>query len=310
MISTAGVEEPALAVRVGVAGVGRWGRNLVRVCNSLPTMKLRSVCDPNLESTRSLAQVGVFDRYEHFLSDASLDAVVIAAPCELHAPLALRALTLGKHVFVEKPMATSVHDAEELKAASERFGRVLMVGHILRYHPAIQVLKHCLQRGLIGELESIHTERTGSVASARDAIWTLLPHDVALVAGFGLPFPTVLTGKPTALGGVHAELEAEGVHIEAIARSGASGKRRSVVLKGTRGTLTFDDGASVKHAAANGRVVEIPFDDVEPLVLEMGHFADAIAYGNPVLTNAREGVEVTRVLTELERLVLRHPGGP
>ncbi len=141
-------------IRVGVAGLGYWGPNLARNFAAIPGCELRWLCDASEQARARLAQTFPAAHpaadLQELLEDPELDAVVLATPVPTHAELATRVLQAGKHCFVEKPLATTAADAERAVAAAERAGRVLMVGHLLEYHPAVDRLKALLEGGSWG----------------------------------------------------------------------------------------------------------------------------------------------------------------
>ncbi len=141
-------------VRVGVAGLGYWGPNLARNFAALPGCELRWVCDPSEPARARVAPqfpgARATAELEDLLADPDLDAVVLATPVPTHAELAVRVVGAGKHCFVEKPLATTAADAQRAVDAAERAGRVLMVGHLLEYHPAVDRLKALLDGGSWG----------------------------------------------------------------------------------------------------------------------------------------------------------------
>jgi predicted dehydrogenase len=150
-------------VRVGVVGLGYWGPNLVRNFASLPGCELAWGCDADPQARERIAARFPGTRLtadlDDLLADPQLDAIVIATPVPTHAELAVRALSAGKHCFVEKPLAQSVADAERTVAAAQASGRVLMVGHLLEYHPGVQKLKELSQSGELGEIYYIYGNR-------------------------------------------------------------------------------------------------------------------------------------------------------
>jgi len=173
---------------VAVIGVGRWGKNLARVFGEAPRARLSGLCDTDpvhLSEGRTWAPRGarVTGVLDELLDDAEVDAIVIATPSETHASIARRALNANKHVFVEKPMAMSSVEAQELNKLAHDRGRRLMVGHVLLYHPAIAELSTRLRIGELGEVREIHCVRvTASRKQQREAAWwALAPHDVSLV---------------------------------------------------------------------------------------------------------------------------------
>src|SRR6185295_14091521 len=144
---------------VAVVGCGYWGKNLVR--NFAELGALAGICDPDRASAERLAQASmsrVID-WQALLDDSAIEGVAIAAPAALHFQLASAALQAGKHVFVEKPLALEVADAEKLCAIAESADRRLMVGHLLQYHPAFLKLKELVSQGTLGRLQYIYSNR-------------------------------------------------------------------------------------------------------------------------------------------------------
>ncbi len=149
--------QPPPLLRVAVVGCGAWGRNLAR--NFAELGALAAVVDPDEAAIRPLiAAHGLGARsLEGLLADPAIDAVAIAAPSALHYALARRALEAGKHVFVEKPLALQLHEAEELCRLAERLDRRLMVGHLMQYHPAFLGLRALLRDGRLGSIQYIYS---------------------------------------------------------------------------------------------------------------------------------------------------------
>ena len=174
-------------VQIACVGAGYWGKNLVRVFHDLPDVHLRQVCDASPEIRSAIQsqypEVPITANYDEILGDDALDAVVLAVPAAQHYELARRALERGKHVYVEKPMtldaATSAHLVE---LAAER-DRVLMVGHLLKYHPAVHMLHDLVREGALGDLYYLYSQRVnlGIVRSDENALWSLAPHDISVI---------------------------------------------------------------------------------------------------------------------------------
>ncbi|MGH2840292.1 MAG: Gfo/Idh/MocA family protein, partial [Solirubrobacteraceae bacterium] len=150
-------------ITVGVVGLGYWGPNLARNLHVLDGVELAWCCDQRPETRERLAATYRATRFtadlEDLLSDDELDAIVITTPVPTHAELAVRVLEAGKHCFVEKPLAQSVADAERAVAAAEKSGRILMVGHLLEYHPGVRKLKEIADSGELGEIHYIYSNR-------------------------------------------------------------------------------------------------------------------------------------------------------
>src|SRR5580698_10464149 len=147
-------------VRIGVAGLGYWGPNLARNFAAIRGCELAWCCDPSEERRARAAQqfpgVRLASELEELLADDRLDAIALATPVPTHAELAVRVLEAGKHCFVEKPLAQSVADAERAVAAARRAGKILMVGHLLEYHPAVLALKALAESGELGDIYYIY----------------------------------------------------------------------------------------------------------------------------------------------------------
>jgi predicted dehydrogenase len=170
---------------VAVVGVGRWGTNLVRAARAIPAARITALCDVDrrrLDLARGPLPSGrTATELEHLLGLSDVDAVVIATPSALHATHAAQALASGRHVFVEKPMATSYHDAKRLVDLARAQRRRLMVGHILEHHPSVAILHDRARRGSLGRIRRIETCRLGAAASTADSWWTLAPHDLSVI---------------------------------------------------------------------------------------------------------------------------------
>jgi UDP-2-acetamido-3-amino-2,3-dideoxy-glucuronate N-acetyltransferase len=171
-------------VRVSVIGAGYWGKNLVRNFHSLGA--LESVCDTNdetLERVRKEYRVATTKDYDAILREPAVDAVVVAAPAAAHFELVKRALRARKHVFVEKPLALNADEGKELVELARAQGLVLMVGHILEYHPAITELTRLIQQGHLGKIQYIYSSRLnlGKLRTEENILWSFAPHDISVI---------------------------------------------------------------------------------------------------------------------------------
>jgi predicted dehydrogenase len=172
-------------LRVGQAGLGYWGRNLARNFDDLT--ELRWLCDASEERRAEFAErypdAQVTGDFDELLAAADVDAVVIATPVPTHYPLARAALEAGKHVFVEKPPAMQVAEMEELIGLADARGLVLMPGHLLLYHPAVQKLKELIDDGELGEVLVVYGNRQnlGKIRKDENALWSLGVHDLSVI---------------------------------------------------------------------------------------------------------------------------------
>jgi predicted dehydrogenase len=188
-------------VSVGVVGLGYWGPNLARNFAALADCELAWCCDADAERRERFA--GQFpatrftDELDELLGDPSLDAVVLATPVPTHGSLAVTVLEAGKHCFVEKPLAQSVADAERAVAAAAETGRLLMVGHLLEYHPGVGMLKEIADSGELGELRYIYGNRLnlGQLRADENALWSLGAHDVSVVLALAGEEPYELSAR-------------------------------------------------------------------------------------------------------------------
>jgi predicted dehydrogenase len=186
-VARAAHPDPARPVRIGVVGLGYWGPNLARNFASIDGCELTWLCDASEQARAKLAGafpgVRATGEVEELLADPELDAVVLATPVPTHAELAERVLRAGKHCFVEKPLATTVADARRAVHAAGETGRILMVGQLLEYHPAVTRLKELVDEGELGSLYYIYGNRVnlGKLRSEENALWSLGAHDVSVV---------------------------------------------------------------------------------------------------------------------------------
>ena len=313
--------EPDFQVPVAVVGCGYWGKNLVR--NFAEIGALAAICDPDRTAADNLA-----DRYrvpvaefDAVLGDPDIAGVAIAAPAALHAVLARRALDAGKHVFVEKPIALALAEAEQLCALAERTDRRLMVGHLMQYHPAFTKLREMVRDGALGRLEYISSSRLnlGKVRREEDILWSFAPHDLSMILSLVGQEPSQVTAQ----GGYFLHKTIADVTTTLLAFPGGEQahvfvswlhpyKEQKLVVIGDRGMAVFDDGQPwsrklllYPHRIEWRESMPVPqkaeadpvaLDEGEPLNLECRHFLDCIADGSKPRTDGREGQRVLNVL--------------
>jgi predicted dehydrogenase len=323
-------------VRIGVAGLGYWGPNLVRNFATIDGCELTWLCDASEQARAKLA--GAFPtarttgEIDELLSDSELDAVVLATPVPTHAELAVRVAQAGKHCFVEKPLATTVADAQRAVDAAERAGRILMVGHLLEYHPAVTFLKELVEADELGSLYYIYGNRVnlGQLRSEENALWSLGAHDVSVVLHLIDEEPSECSahGESYVRGGVedvvfcylrfpsgqvaHLHLSWLDPHKER--RITVVGSKRMATFDDmrTEGKLTvydkgFDEDASSwgEYIARAGESFSPRLANAEPLRLECEHFVECIRTGEQPRSDGRSGLRVVRVLQELQRSLER-----
>jgi predicted dehydrogenase len=326
------VSEESGEIRVGVVGLGYWGPNLARNFAAIPGCALAWLCDDSLEAREKLAPSFPSARttgdVEDLLADAELDAVVLATPVPTHAALATRVAQAGKHCFVEKPLATTAADAEAAVAAAERAGRILMVGHLLEYHPAVDRLKELLDEGQLGGLYYVYGNRLnlGKLRAEENALWSLGAHDVSVVLRLIGEEPTecVAHGESYVREGVqdvvfcylrfpsgtvaHLHLSWLDPHKER--RLTVVGARRMATFDDMLldGKLTvydkgFDEDAHTwgEYIARSGESFSPQLSNAEPLRIECEHFLECIRTGATPRSDGHSGLRVVRVLERLQR---------
>ncbi len=183
-----------------VVGCGHWGKNLAR--NFANLGHLYAICESDAERLKTFAALypgaRAFASLEDAISDPGMDALVLATPAEEHCRMALAALSAGKDVFVEKPLALDWEAGMEMVETARRHGRILMVGHLLRYHPAILKIQELLASGTIGRIEYIYSNRLsmGKIRREENALWSFAPHDISVILALTgqVPLQAVATG--------------------------------------------------------------------------------------------------------------------
>ena len=235
---------------IAVIGCGYWGKNLIRNFHELGV--LTAVCDPVETLARSLSkQYSVpVKSWHEILNDASIRGVVLAVPVPLHATLCCEALEAQKDVFVEKPLALTETEGMRVKKTLQESSQILLVGHLLRYHPAVETIRKLLSDGTIGSLKYIHSNRLnfGQIRANENALWSLAPHDFSVIRHLIQSDITSISAHGqcffkdktidrsdiciTYASGVHAEVCVSWIH---------PFKERKLIVGGTKGMLVFDD---------------------------------------------------------------------
>jgi predicted dehydrogenase len=325
---------PAPEPRIGVVGCGYWGAKHVRVLSGLPAVKDVTVIDcdqKNLEVIRS-AFPAVRAHSDLRVALGQVDALIIATPPQSHAELALEALRAGKHVLVEKPLATCAEDARALVREAERQDRILMVGHTFEFNPAVIELRRRLQRGDLGHIYYVHSSRLNLGLFRRDVnvVWDLAPHDVSILNYILGSFPTAVTAWGLSHAGADVEvlaylrLEYEDIGVTGYVHvSWLDPKKvRKVVVVGSERMAVYNDLAEERlriydrgvdfeeaSSATHERPLSYRYGDIlsphiqfhEPLLLEDRHFVECIRTGARPQCDGLSGLQVVRVLEAADR---------
>jgi UDP-2-acetamido-3-amino-2,3-dideoxy-glucuronate N-acetyltransferase len=312
--------------RIAVVGCGHWGKNLTRVMSELGA--LAAVVDRSDQVAAAMAekfQVPVRSLGQ-VLADASIDGIVIATPAVQHHDIAHEALLAGKHVFVEKPLALKVAEAEDLVRLAAAQTRVLMVGHLLRYHPAFLELLRLRRQGQLGHIRYAYSHRLnlGKFRTEENSLWSFAPHDVSMilalmeaepitVSAFGHCYLTRSVADVTTTHMAFPNGEAAHIHVSWLHPF----KEQRLVVVGDGGMAVFDDGLGWENKLriypaqiawreglpfpdpAEARPV--PLDPSEPLRFECQHFLDCVSGRARPVTDGAEGLAVLRVLDAAQR---------
>ncbi|HEY3044211.1 MAG TPA: Gfo/Idh/MocA family oxidoreductase [Vicinamibacterales bacterium] len=313
-------------VKVAVIGVGYWGKNLVR--NFYDLGALAALCDArdSIESScrEQYTDVRFCREFGEVLSDPSIRGVALATPAVTHYEMAKAALLAGKDVFVEKPLAIDVRHGEDLVKLAEERHRILMVGHILRYHPAILRLQKLIQEGVLGKINYLYSNRLniGKIRTEENILWSFAPHDISVMLSLLNEMPV----RVSCQGGAYLNRDVSDVTLSHFDfPSGVQGhifvswlhpiKEQRLVVVGSEKMAVFDDTAEHKlvlyphrvewknrvptAVKAKGEIVDL--ENVEPLQAECRHFLECVASRTPPVSDGAEGLRVLRVLDACQR---------
>lgn len=313
--------------RVAVVGCGHWGENLVRNFARLDC--LAAICDSDATRTQHLGKQynAPAHTLKEILQDDAVHAVAIATPADSHCALTREALRAGKHVFVEKPLALEVAVARELSRLAEAQRRVLMVGHILQYHPAFLRLRELVADGELGRLCHVYSHRctSGKIRREDNILWGLASHDVSMILSLMDEEP----GRVSANGGFFLHSQTADVvttHLSFPAQETTAHvfvswlhpcKEQQLVAVGDEGMVIFDDmqpwqqkllvhrhGRPRENGAPGAPATEgepVAVSPAEPLRQELEHFLDCIADNASCRTDAAEAIRVLKVLQAAEQ---------
>ena len=307
--------------KIGLVGCGGWGKNLARNLNEIGV--LAHIVDPS-PAAKAIAesmQVSISNSLDELFGNSDLDGVVIATPAQTHVEVAMAAIEASLHVYVEKPIALTTADAFKLSEFAESAGRILMVGHLLQYHPVYLALRSLAEKGRFGQLRHMISTRMnlGVVRDEENVMWSFSPHDISMVLGLAQSDANRVraTGSTFLQAGISdvvtvqvefedsttAEIRSSWVHPE---------KEQKLVLVGDHAMAVFDDRADWANKlvitdyqidrSKQRPVVVRSHDEVvsveqgEPLRLEMQHFVDCIANNERPRTDAKEAIAVLSVL--------------
>ncbi len=322
-------------INIGFAGFGYWGKNLLRAFKSLPECCVPVICDTSGNSLTRAAKLypdmETTEDYERLLEDKLLDAVVFATPSSTHYIMSKAALLAGKHVFVEKPITLDISEAKELVNIAAEKNRILMVGHLLLYHPCVRYLRQIIENKELGKIYYIYTKRVnlGKVRTDENALWSFGPHDISIALYLLDDIPVNVSAR----GESYLQKDIEDIvflslqfenkmmfHIHLSWLDPHKVRRTTVV--GSKSMAVFDDMEAREKIRIYDRGINVPgeYDSYgdylslregeirspyvkmeEPLSLEAQHFIDCIKNNTKPLTDGCNGLAVLRVIDAAQR---------
>lgn len=317
-------------IKVAVAGCGQWGMNQVRTYANLSGASLQWLVDANpknLQRAQGLSETArTAGDLKKALADKDLNAVVIATNSESHHLLAKQSLEAGKHVMVEKPLALTVKDAEELVDIARKKDLILMTGHLLLYHPAVRHLKELVKNGELGQILYLYSTRVnlGAIRKNENALWSLAPHDISVMLYLmdQNPDKALANGKCFLQKGIEDvvffSLDFPGGQVAQAQVSWLDPhKIRKFTVVGSKKMVTFDDMEATEKIriydkGVNQEIRYGSYDEVltlregdihipyfkmqEPLKIEANHFIECIREHKKPLSDGQNGLDVVKIL--------------
>jgi UDP-2-acetamido-3-amino-2,3-dideoxy-glucuronate N-acetyltransferase len=314
---------------IGLVGLGCWGKNLLR--NFYKLEVLHTACDTNsiilTEQQKDFPKANYINSFNDLLSNSEIKAVAISTPAVTHHEFVKKALESGKDVFVEKPLALTVKQGEELVMLAERENRILMVGHILQYHPAVIKLKELISSGQLGKIQYIYSNRLniGKLRTEENILWSFAPHDISVIL-------MLLDDEPVKVFSFGGDYLNKGIYDTTLTtfefKNGVKGhifvnwlhpyKEQKLIIVGSKAMAVFDDVSEEKlffyphkirwkdgkiPVAKKADYQVIPVESGEPLERELTHFVECVLQRKKPLTDGVEGVRVLKILEAAEKSI-------
>jgi predicted dehydrogenase len=329
-------------IRVAAVGCGYWGPNVIRNLDTVAGFELSYICDSDADRLRPVAArypaARATTEVSDIFEDPSIDAVYLATPVSTHYELVRQALNSQKHVLVEKPLATTVDQAEDLARLAAARGLTLMVGHTFVFSPPVRKVKELLDAGLIGPIYYVETTRVNLGLFQKDVsvLWDLGPHDVSILIYWLGEVPVQVSARGRSYvgealedvafltlefpSGILAQMQISWLAPSKLRRTSVVGRQRMIVyddVEPVEKVKMYDRGVDRQPASfgefqltyRSGDILSPRLDTTEPLYIECAHFLECIQTGREPDTSPRTGVEVVRVIQAAERS-LRNGGAP
>ena len=309
--------------RIAVIGCGVWGRNIVR--NFYNLNALDTVCDIDDENLKKVTEqypgVHVTKDFHDIINNKNINGVVVVTPSHTHYKMVKAMLEAGKHVYVEKPISTVAQEAKDLMELANAKGLVLMVGHLLLYHPAVNRLKMLIEEGALGDIVYAQSDRlnVNYFKNDRSVMWDLAPHDVSMISYVTGKDPVRVisamgcsTDKNEIMDITHIGIEFEGGIIGHISDSWITPRKHvTLLVRGTKATAILDDTLPEhklvifdNFVAANTQNIELDYLEIEPLKLECQHFISCCEKGKKARSDGENGYTVVSILEQAEKIML------
>jgi len=320
-------------LRIGVVGYGYWGPNLVRNLDRAKGAELVAGCDADPGNRARLRtaypNITASADIEEMLADDSIEAVAVVTSAPTHHAIARRVLESGKHCFVEKPLALTAPDADDLVRLADDRGLVLMVGHLMEYHSAVMWIRDYIASGEMGEVHYLYAQRLnlGRVRTEENAFWSLAPHDVSIVLYLLGESPDSVSANGAAYlnagvadtvfanlrfpGGRMANIHVSWLDPHKVRKFTIVGSKKMLVfddMQATEKIWIYDKGVEPAEAMAYGEDLTLRFGDItvpylrmgEPLAAEVEHFLECCRTGATPRSDGRDGLRVVRVLEAVD----------
>jgi len=329
-------------VGMAVVGAGAWGKNHIRVFSELPNVRLKYVCDSDrsklLSIQRAYPQAKMVETMKPILEDSEVRGIVVASSAASHYSLAKEALMADRDVLVEKPMALHSEEAEEILEIAEKRGRILMVGHLLLYHPVVDRLKEMILTGELGDIYYLYTQRVnlGVIRQDENALLSFAPHDLSVILYLINEQPVVVSahGESYIQRGIEdvvfvslrfSDGKMANIHLSWLDPH----KMRKITIVGAKKMVVFDDVEASEKLRIYDKGVRSPSYDtyseylslrfgditipsikmVEPLRTEAAHFVQCVESRKEPKTSGRDGLRVVNILVAAQSS-LKHGGVP
>ena len=309
--------------KIAVIGMGMWGKNIVRNFYNLKVLDI--VCDLDDESLKSVREqfpgVRTTKDFNEIINDKTITGVAVVTPSHTHFKIVKAMLEAGKNVYVEKPISTVAEEAKVLTELAEDKGLILMVGHLLLYHPAVNRLKMLIEEGALGELVYAQSDRlnVNYHKNDRSVMWDLAPHDVSMIAyATGKDPVRVISAvgcssdRNEIMDITHVTIEFEDGMIGQISDSWITPQKHvTLLVRGTKATAIFDDTLPNNKlkvydnfVPANTQDFPVDYLEIEPLKLECQHFVHCCESGQKARSDGENGFKVISILEEAEKIML------